>query len=70
MNDEYSSQNTNNSEATESIKTYLKHLKNLKKRYKEIINELMVEENMNIHAVTLQVLQSEEFKRLSLNSGT
>jgi hypothetical protein len=36
------------SEATESIKSYLKHLKALKSRYKDIISELLVEENMNI----------------------
>jgi hypothetical protein len=42
----------------------------LKRRYKDIVQDLMVEENMNIQAATLQVLASDEFRRLSLNSGT
>jgi len=36
------------SEATESIKNYLKHLKELKHRYRDIMSDLLVEENMNI----------------------
>lgn len=34
--------------ATESIKNYLRKLKSLKKRYKDIVNDLLIEENMNI----------------------
>ena len=40
------------SEATESIKSYLQHLKGLKSRYRQIIQELQVEENNNIKAAT------------------
>lgn len=47
-----SDHNGGQSEATESIKCYLIHLKSLKNRYKDIVKELQAEENMNIQAAT------------------
>jgi hypothetical protein len=45
-------------------------LRGLKERYREIVGELAAEETANIQAATLQVLQSEDFRRLSLQSAS
>eukprot|EP00347_Sterkiella_histriomuscorum_P014966 403358822 len=68
--EEEQSDHNQQSEATESIKCYLIHLKSLKNRYHDIVKELQVEENMNIQAATHQILSSDEFRRMSLGSGT
>ena len=44
--------NLNSSSATQGIKSYLEQLKALRVKYKQICQDLIIEENMNIQATT------------------